>query len=76
MDGKKKLMNIWTKAKQHPWPGFIPLAFVAFIALELPDGLPGIDWSSIQTGSYLLAVRVPKMQAVTASASGEQTVQQ
>lgn len=41
-------MNIWTRAKQHPRLGLILLAFVAFIALGLPDGLLGVGWPSIR----------------------------
>ncbi len=43
-------MNIWTKAKQHPKLGLILLAFIAFVALGLPDGLLGVGWPSIRTG--------------------------
>ncbi len=43
-------MNIWTKAKQHPQLGLILLAFIAFVALGLPDGLLGVGWPSIRTG--------------------------
>lgn len=42
-------MNIWTKVKQYPRLGLILLAFVAFIALGLPDGLLGVGWPSIRT---------------------------
>ncbi len=43
-------MNIWTKIKQHPRLGLILLAYVAFIALGLPDGLLGVGWPSIRAG--------------------------
>lgn len=43
-------MNIWTKIKQYPRLGLILLAFVAFVALGLPDGLLGVGWPSIRGG--------------------------
>ena len=43
-------MNIWTKVKQYPRLGLILLAFIAFVALGLPDGLLGVGWPSIRTG--------------------------
>src|SRR5512143_2684284 len=43
-------MTIWKKVKQHPNLGLIILAFVAFIALGLPDGLLGVGWPSIRAG--------------------------
>lgn len=43
-------MKIWTKIKQHPKIGVILLAFTAFIALGLPDGLLGVGWPSIRAG--------------------------
>ncbi|NSW52883.1 MAG: MFS transporter [Anaerolineae bacterium] len=43
-------MKLWTKIKQTPRLGLIILAFVAFIALGLPDGLLGTGWPSIRAG--------------------------
>jgi len=43
-------MNIWTKVKRYPRLGLVLLAFIAFIALGLPDGLLGVGWPSIRTG--------------------------
>jgi len=43
-------VNIWTKVKQYPRLGLILLAFIAFIALGLPDGLLGVGWPSIRSG--------------------------
>ncbi len=43
-------MEIWKKVKQYPNLGLIILAFVAFIALGLPDGLLGVGWPSIRAG--------------------------
>ena len=42
-------MNIWTKVKQYPRIGLIILAYMAFIALGMPDGLLGVAWPSIRT---------------------------
>lgn len=41
-------MQFWTKVKQHPKLGLILLAFIAFVALGLPDGLLGVGWPSIR----------------------------
>lgn len=58
-------MSIWTKVKQYPRLGLVILAFVAFIALGLPDGLLGVGWPSIRAdfslpldalGLFLIAV--------------------
>jgi fucose permease len=63
-------MKIWTKVKRYPRLGLILLAFVAFIALGLPDGLLGVGWPSIRTdfsipldaiGMFLTAVVVGYM---------------
>ncbi len=43
-------MNILTKVKRYPRIGLILLAFIAFIALGLPDGLLGVGWPSIRAG--------------------------
>jgi fucose permease len=43
-------MTLWQKIKQHPNLSLIILAFVAFIALGLPDGLLGVGWPSIRAG--------------------------
>ncbi|MFL7838772.1 MAG: MFS transporter [Candidatus Promineifilaceae bacterium] len=44
------MANIFSKAKNNPRLGLILLAFIAFIALGLPDGLLGVGWPSIRTG--------------------------
>jgi len=41
-------LNLWTKLKQYPKLGLVVLAYVAFIALGLPDGLLGVGWPSIR----------------------------
>jgi fucose permease len=42
-------MNFPTKVKQYPRLGLVLLAFIAFIALGLPDGLLGVGWPSVRT---------------------------
>ncbi len=42
-------MNIWTKIKNYPKIGLVILAYIAFIALGMPDGLLGVAWPSIRT---------------------------
>ncbi len=41
-------MNLWSKLRRYPRLGLILLAYVAFIALGLPDGLQGVGWPSIR----------------------------
>jgi fucose permease len=41
-------MNFWTRIKQYPNLGLVILAYVAFIALGMPDGLLGVAWPSIR----------------------------
>lgn len=43
-------MKFWNKVKHYPKLGLVILAYVAFIALGLPDGLLGVGWPSIRTG--------------------------
>jgi fucose permease len=43
-------MGTFTKVKQYPRLGLIILAFIAFVALGLPDGLLGVGWPSIRAG--------------------------
>src|SRR5574338_171453 len=43
-------MNPLTKVKQYPKLGLVLLAFIAFVALGLPDGLLGVAWPSIRSG--------------------------
>ncbi len=43
-------MNLLSKIRRYPKIGLVLLAFVAFIALGLPDGLLGVGWPSIRTG--------------------------
>jgi MFS family permease len=43
-------MNTLTRARHNPRLGLILLAFIAFIALGLPDGLLGVGWPSIRAG--------------------------
>ena len=41
-------MTLWIKAKEHPKLGLVVLAYVAFIALGMPDGLLGVAWPSVR----------------------------
>lgn len=43
-------MKIWTKVKQYPKISLVLLAYIAFIALGMPDGLLGVAWPSIRVG--------------------------
>jgi len=43
-------LKIWEKIKHYPKIGLVILAYVAFIALGMPDGLLGVAWPSIRTG--------------------------
>jgi fucose permease len=42
-------MKIWEKITHYPNIGLVILAYVAFIALGMPDGLLGVAWPSIRT---------------------------
>ena len=41
-------MNLIARAREYPRLGLVLLAYVAFIALGMPDGLLGIAWPSIR----------------------------
>src|SRR4030042_9398 len=43
-------MRALSKIKQYPKIGLVLLAYVAFIALGMPDGLLGVAWPSIRAG--------------------------
>ena len=43
-------MNLLTGARRYPGSSLVLLAFIAFIALGLPDGLLGVGWPSIRAG--------------------------
>ena len=43
-------MSLLTKAREHPRSALILLAFIAFVALGLPDGLLGVGWPSMRAG--------------------------
>ncbi|PKN94086.1 MAG: MFS transporter [Chloroflexi bacterium HGW-Chloroflexi-6] len=43
-----KSVKIWTKVRQYPKIGLVILAYIAFIALGMPDGLLGVAWPSIR----------------------------
>ncbi len=64
-------LNIWTKVKQTPRLGLILLAFIAFIALGLPDGLLGVGWPSIRAGFSIPLDAIGML--LTASVAGYMT---
>lgn len=41
-------MRAWNKIKNYPKIGLVVLAYVAFIALGMPDGLLGVAWPSVR----------------------------
>ena len=41
-------MRIWDKITHYPKISLVILAYVAFIALGMPDGLLGVAWPSIR----------------------------
>lgn len=43
-------MRVLSKIKQYPKIGLVLLAYLAFIALGMPDGLLGVAWPSIRAG--------------------------
>lgn len=42
-------MTTWEKIKNYPNIGLVILAYIAFIALGMPDGLLGVAWPSIRS---------------------------
>jgi fucose permease len=46
---EKDHLKIWKKITQYPKIGLVILAYIAFIALGMPDGLLGVAWPSIRT---------------------------
>jgi fucose permease len=42
-------MRKWVKLKNYPKIGLVVLAYVAFVALGMPDGLLGVAWPSVRT---------------------------
>lgn len=41
-------MKAWNKIKHYPKLGLVLLAYIAFVALGMPDGLLGVAWPSIR----------------------------
>lgn len=48
--GENPPAKLWQKLRFYPRLGLVLLAFAAFIALGLPDGLLGVAWPSIRAG--------------------------
>lgn len=42
-------MKFWKKVTHYPHLGLVLLAYIAFIALGMPDGLLGVAWPSIRS---------------------------
>ncbi len=59
--------TLWQRIKGHPKVGLILLAYIAFIALGMPDGLLGVAWPSIRTSFGVpldaLAILLPVVTA-------------
>ena len=64
-------MKTWMKVKTYPKLGLVFLAYVAFIALGMPDGLLGVGWPSIRA-SFSLPIDAIGM-LITASVAGYMT---
>ncbi len=64
-------MSFWTKVKSYPRLGLVLLAFIAFVALGLPDGLLGVGWPSIRTGFAIPLDAIGML--LTASVAGYMT---
>jgi fucose permease len=46
---RKSLVKLWNNITHYPKISLVILAFIAFIALGMPDGLLGVAWPSIRT---------------------------
>lgn len=45
---KKSPTSIWSRVRNYPHLGLVVLAYVAFVALGMPDGLLGVAWPAIR----------------------------
>jgi fucose permease len=61
-------MKFWTKVRTYPKLGLVLLAYVAFIALGMPDGLLGVAWPSVRASFSIPLDAVGLL--LTASVSG------
>ncbi len=64
-------MKHWKKIKHYPKIGLVLLAYIAFIALGMPDGLLGVAWPSIRV-SFSIPLDAIGM-LLTASVAGYMT---
>lgn len=64
-------MSFWARVKSYPRLGLVLLAFIAFVALGLPDGLLGVGWPSIRTGFAIPLDAIGML--LTASVAGYMT---
>jgi fucose permease len=46
---ENSLAKIWNRVRKYPKIGLVLLAYVAFVALGMPDGLLGVAWPSIRS---------------------------
>jgi len=61
-------MGIWVKVRNYPKIGLVLLAYIAFIALGMPDGLLGVAWPSIRADFSIPLDAVGML--ITASVTG------
>jgi fucose permease len=64
-------VKIWDKVKHYPKIGLVVLAYIAFIALGMPDGLLGVAWPSIRA-SFAIPLDAVGM-LITAAVAGYMT---
>jgi fucose permease len=64
-------LKIWSKIKRYPKIGLVLLAYIAFIALGMPDGLLGVGWPSMRA-SFSIPIDAIGM-LLTASVAGYMT---
>jgi fucose permease len=58
-------MKIWDKVTHYPKIGLVILAYVAFVALGMPDGLLGVAWPSIRNGFSIPLDAIGMLLSVT-----------
>jgi fucose permease len=58
-------LKLWDKIRHYPNIGLILLAYVAFIALGMPDGLLGVAWPSIRASFSIHLDAIGMLMTVT-----------
>ncbi len=61
-------MGLWDRIRNYPKIGLVLLAYIAFIALGMPDGLLGVAWPSIRADFSIPLDAVGML--ITASVTG------